>query len=175
MIVPSKPEFEELIDLHSIELYAYLWRMLGDEHDAEDCLQEVFMRAYRAYENLPSGGNYRAWMYKIATNSANTARKKRARYQNHELLVDLEKIGAPIILEREAQMRETLALVAAEVNALPQRQKAAIILRKYQELTYVEIATTLACSPEAARANVYQGLKTLRAKLRQAFECEVLL
>ena len=170
--MPLKPEFEELVDLHSVELYAYLWRMLGDEHDAEDCLQEVFMRAFRAYENLPSGGNYRAWMYKIATNSANTARKKRAR---DEILVDLEKIGAPVIVEREVEMRETLALVAAQVNALPRRQKAAIILRKYQELTYAEIATALACSQEAARANVYQGLRTLRAKLSQASQSEVIL
>lgn len=173
MTESPKPEFEELVDLHSIELYAYLWRMLGDKSDAEDCLQEVFIRAFRSYEKLPSGGNYRAWMYKIATNSASTARKKRARYWNHEILVDQDKTGMLNTPERVVEMKETLALVAAGVDSLPRRQKAAIILRKYQELTYGEMATALACSQETARANVYQGLRTLRAKFSQVFENEV--
>lgn len=168
----SKPDFNELVDLHSVELYAYLWRMLADEQDAEDCLQDVYLRAYRAYEKLPSGGNYRAWLYKIATNSANTARKKRAR---NAQLVDVNQLGTPRMVEREAETRQVLALLAAQVNALPRRQKAAIILRKYQELTYAEIGTALVCSQEAARANVYQGLKTLRAKLSQLSKTEVIL
>ena len=68
----AKPQFEALVDAHSGELFAYLWRMLGDEAQAQDCLQDTFLRAYRAYERLEDSSYLRAWLYKIATNTART-------------------------------------------------------------------------------------------------------
>lgn len=72
-----KPPFETLVDEYGKEIFGYLWRMLYDTHDAEDCLQETFLKAFRVYTRTRPDSNYRAWLYKIATNTARTFALKR--------------------------------------------------------------------------------------------------
>jgi RNA polymerase sigma-70 factor (ECF subfamily) len=157
-------EFEALVEKHSAEIFAYIWRMLRDTPDAEDCLQETFLRAYRAYARLPIDANHRAWLYKIATNSARTHIQRRTRDQRRmsDLDPDLQADHSSP-LDRVAQ-REQLASMAQAVESLPYQQQAALIMKKYQDLSYEAIASALNCSEDAARANVYQALKKLRAQ-----------
>jgi len=68
----NKPLFDILVDAHAAEIYRYLWRMLQNEQDAEDCLQEAFLKSYLAYDRLDESANYRAWLYRIAGNTART-------------------------------------------------------------------------------------------------------
>ena len=85
--------FEDLIERHHDEIFSYLWRLLGKQRhseaadEAEDVAQEVFLRAYRAFPGLRRDSNYRAWLYKIATNCAWThlRRLKRRREDAHAL------------------------------------------------------------------------------------------
>lgn len=160
-------EFERLVKDHSRELYGYLWRMLGDPAEAQDCLQESFLKAYRVYTRLDEDANTRAWLYKIATNTALTQLKRRGRVDGYstefvERLASGEA-GVEVQVERKAR----LAKVHAAVMELPQKQKTALMMRKYQEMSYAEIAKALNCSQEAARANVYQGLRKLRKQLSE--------
>ena len=160
-------EFETLIEKHNAELFAYIWRILRDTLDAEDCLQETFLRAYRAYPRLPIDANHRAWLYKIATNTARTHIKRRTRDQLRaaDLDPDLQS-GHSSPLDRFTQ-HEQLALIARAVEALPYQQRAALIMKKYQELSYPAIAAALDCSEDAARANVYQAIKKLRLQFKE--------
>ena len=136
-------EFDTLVKKHSAELFTYIGRMLRDALDAEDCLQETFLRAYRAYPRLPIDANHRAWLYKIATNTARTHIKLRARDQQHAVDLDPDlKSDHSSPLDRFAQ-REQLALIARAVEALPYQQRAALIMKKYQELSYEAIASAL--------------------------------
>ena len=159
--MPQQP-FETLVELHRDEIFAYLWRLIpGDQ--AEDCLQETFLRAFRAYERTTPDSNYRAWLYKIATNVARTAHTRRQREMTREhynpaayekrTLLDTVTFG------------EDLKLVLQAVEALPHKQRAALMMRKYQDMDYKDIGTALECSPATARAHVYQALKKLRARL----------
>jgi RNA polymerase sigma-70 factor (ECF subfamily) len=158
-------EFDSLVDAHSGEIYGYLWRLTRDPADAQDCLQESFLRAYQAYGRLANQTNLRAWLYRIATNTAFThlKRRRRERARTAPLVVELTA-GGPLPDEALAQ-RERLAAVAAAVDRLPRQQRAALILRKYQELGYGEIGHSLGCTEAAARANVYQAVKRLRSEL----------
>jgi RNA polymerase sigma-70 factor (ECF subfamily) len=159
----TKPAFETLVELHSGELFGYLWRLLGHEAEARDCLQETFLRAFRAYGRLRNFEHLRAWLYKIATN---TARTQLARNHRRQRLTvgPLEALpSGERAVDVQVAERTQLAAVKRAVQALPERQRAALLLRKYQELEYAEIAATLGCSETAARANVYQALKKLRA------------
>lgn len=156
-------EFEALVEAHSGEIFAYVWRLLRDTADAEDCLQETFLRAYRSFSRVKVGSNYRAWLYKIATNTARTHVKQRGRLNARTLDLDPElqaERAAP--LDRVVR-REAIEAVTRAVEALPHQQRAALIMRQYQELGYDDIAAALDCTAEAARANVYQALKKLRA------------
>ncbi len=169
MLVATKPQFETLVEAHSGELFGYLWRLIGDEADARDCLQDVFLRAYRAYGRLQNFSQLRAWLYKIATNTARTQLSRNGRRAARTTQLDEPIASREKAVEAQVAESAQLAAVRQAVMALPARQRAALMMRKYQELEYAEIAAALDCSEEAARANVYQALR----KLRQIFKDEV--
>jgi len=159
-----KPDFDELVERHSAEIFAYVWRLLREAHDAEDCLQETFLRAFRSYGRVRAGTNYRAWLYKIATNTARSQWKRRKRSEIRTVDLDPEQHADEMPVADRVERQALLAAVARAVEELPDQQRAALIMRKYQELSYAEIAAALECTEAAARANVYQAVKKLQAK-----------
>ena len=152
-------EFNTLIDQHSREIFAYLWRMMRDQQDAEDALQETFLRAFRGYPGLQDDSNLRAWLFKIATNLAYTHLKRRTRLATY--VTDLTEFR-PITDSDKLEQRDLLEAVLGAVERLPHKQQAALMLRNYQGFSYQEIGMALDCSSESARANVYQAVKKLR-------------
>jgi len=154
-----KPEFADLVEAHAREIHAFVWRLLREDAEAEDVLQSAFLRALRAYDRLPRGANYRAWLYKIAGNEARTQLAKRAR-RPAALPEDFPALAPSV--EHQAEQRMRLGEVAQAVEGLPHKQRSSLILRNYQGLSYAEIGEILELSPEAARANVYQALRKLR-------------
>jgi RNA polymerase sigma-70 factor (ECF subfamily) len=163
------PRFEQLIDRHHDELFAYLWRLLGKERgsdvtlEVEDLIQEVFLRAYESYGRLRPDSNTRAWLYKIATNCAFTQLRRvrkwrdKALNREHSTMKSSFSTGSPNMAE---QLRKL-------VSDLPAKQRACVTLRYLQDLEYSEIAQALDCSQESARANVYQAIQRLRAALKE--------
>jgi RNA polymerase sigma-70 factor (ECF subfamily) len=159
--LPQQP-FEKLVELHRDEVFAYLWRLTpGDQ--AEDCLQETFLRAFRAYKRTAPDSNYRAWLYKIATNVARTAYTRRQREMTRELIHPAAPEGRTLL--DSVIFGDDLKVVLQAVEALPHKQRAALMMRKYQEMDYKDIGAALECSPGTARAHVYQALKKLRERL----------
>ena len=154
-------EFDTLVANHSKEIFAYLWRMFHNQQDSEDAFQEAFLRAFRAFPRLPEDANQRAWLYKIATNVAFTHLKRRSR--------TLSKIADITTLPAADDMvhQDFLMDILAAVETLPGKQRAALIMRNFQGLDYLNIGAALDCSPEAARANVYQAIKKLRLQFRK--------
>jgi len=180
----SIPRFEVVVETYHDELYRYIWRMLNTANrtdapdESGDLTQETFMRAYRAYPRLRADSNVRAWLYKIATNCVYSALKR-----------DRRKFGATIPLLDEhdevadqpgaAPDMQFLAGEAAEavqeaIAGLPAKQRAALVMRYVQELDYAEIAVSLDCSEDSARANVYQAIKRLRVNLGAEASQEVM-
>ena len=160
----SKPNFDTLVEAHSAEIFTYLWRMMREKADAEDCLQETFLRAFRGYSRLASDSNYRAWLYKIATNVARTHFSRRKRAAMRRAKIYPSHLQGGISPLDELDRRETLRAVLDAVEGLPYKQRAAFMMRKYQGLSYRTIATILGGTEAAARANVYQALKKLRTR-----------
>jgi RNA polymerase sigma-70 factor (ECF subfamily) len=140
--------------------------MVGMTMEAEDCLQETFLRAYRAYTRLDPEANYRAWLYKIATNVAYTHWRRQQREAARVSNVDPETLKADSIALEHLDRQDRWTAVRQAVMKLPHKQRSALILRKYQELSYESVAVTLGISQDAARANVYQALKKLRKRFR---------
>lgn len=169
--------FETLIERHHDEIYRYLWRLLAGAPGADraveaaDLTQEVFARAYDAYGRLHPDSNYRAWLYRIATNCAMTTLRRSSRRAavNQPLPADLHALApdpapTPDQLVSHAELSDG---VAHSIRALPTKQQAALVMRYLQEMAYDEIAEVLECSADSARANVYQALKRLRSELAE--------
>jgi RNA polymerase sigma-70 factor (ECF subfamily) len=158
-------DIEQLFELYHDEIYCYLWRLSHDDALAQDLTQETFLKAMHGLGRLVADSNYRAWLYRIATNT----QRDYWRYQGRRPIsdLDLELIAAGSSLEHDVEQRDLLRLVAAAVEGLPAKQRAALILSRYQGLGYAEIALALDTSEEAARANVYQAMKKLREQFAE--------
>lgn len=154
--------FDDLLTRHQGEIYRYAYQLARNPADADDLYQETLIKAYRAFNRLGDGANYRAWLYKITTNTFLSERRKRGR---EEILDDVAEAALPAVeLDHSAHMdaRALLADVETYIDGLPMKQRLALIQRKYHELSYAEIATNLNCSEVAARANVHEALRKLR-------------
>jgi RNA polymerase sigma-70 factor (ECF subfamily) len=155
--------FEAILSEFGPEIFAFLWRLVGDGPDAEDCLQDTFMRAFKAKSGLEDIANPRAWLYAIAANVGRTHLRRRGNHAARNLLLDDDHLDQGASVERIVEGRQDLEVLRQAVGALPYKQRAALMLRKYQGLEYAEIAEVLGGTQNAARANVYLGLKRLRA------------
>jgi RNA polymerase sigma-70 factor (ECF subfamily) len=157
--------FEDLLRAHQREIYRFACRMTGNTADGSDVLQDTFLRAFRAYRRLPPGANHRAWLYRIAARSAvshaRAARVRRAVPLEHAAALP-DHDGD---VEAAVESRRLMGALAAALRRLSPRQRIALIQRKYEGLSYAEIASTLDCSEEAARAHVYQAMTKVRAGL----------
>lgn len=155
--------FESLVVRHQGEIYAYILRMVHHDGEAQDLCQETFLRAYRAFDRLTGEPNYRAWLYKIATNTTLNAIRQRG--SGERAVAALSATQPHQTHEDHAERIEQRALlrrVEEAIERLPAKQRAAFIQRRALGLSYSEIATALDCSDEAARANVYQAARKLR-------------
>jgi RNA polymerase sigma-70 factor (ECF subfamily) len=158
--------FETVVATHHAEIYRYLLRLTSRRGDADDLSQETFLRAYRAWDRLDAGANVRAWLFTIATNLAKNhfrseSRRRRAYAGVAETRTDVD----PASPEAERRYRETRDLIGRVVDGLPLKQRLAFVLRKLHDLEYDAIGASLACSPDSARAHVFQALKKIRLGL----------
>lgn len=150
------PPFQELVDTHAGELHRFLVGFIGPD-EADDCLQETLISALRAYPELRSADNLRAWLYTIARRKATDVHRRRTRRPTSPL------DGVPPGAEpRVGPMQVADDGLWSQVRSLPDKQRAAVIGRFVLDLDYRAIAERMATSEEAARQNVAAGLRRLR-------------
>lgn len=150
------PPFEQLIDDHAPELHRFLVALVGPT-DAEDCLQETYMSALRAYPRLTHADNLRAWLYTIAQRKATDVVRRRTRRPTRDL--DGVEVVAPAAPEPPDDG------VWGTVRALPAKQRTAVVHRFVLDLAYAEIGARMGITEEAARQNVSAGLRRLRREV----------
>jgi RNA polymerase sigma factor (sigma-70 family) len=154
--VTALPPFQTVLDEHSGAVMAVLRGAVGKDA-AEDCFQETFLAALRAYPKLGDAGNLRGWLLTIAHRKA----------IDHHRAHGRRPIPVAEVAEATGQdgMPEPDQRLWAAVGALPPKQRAAVALRYGSDLPHGEIAAALGCSPEAARRSLHEGLKRLRKEL----------
>jgi len=163
--VKPRPPFQALIDEHRTPVLGFLRAMVGAD-GAEDCLQETFLAALRAYPRADAT-NLRGWLFAIARNKATDHHRSRVAAPSPSgSAADLDGRApgaAPAWLGGTAAgMSPRDGEIWAAVSALPDGQRAAVLLRFAIDLRYGEIGTALGCSEDAARRRVHDGLKALR-------------
>jgi RNA polymerase sigma factor (sigma-70 family) len=149
--------FQRFLDAHREDVWRYLVAAVG-RHDADDCFQETFMAALRAYPDLRPGSSERAWVMTIAHRK--TVDHFRARARRAVPAGDDLPEGASF----DPPPRDEGGLWA-RVEALPPKQRGALLLRYAGGLSHAEVAVALDCTEEAARRSAHEGLKRLREVL----------
>jgi RNA polymerase sigma factor (sigma-70 family) len=155
------PPFQTLLDAHGHDVHRFLIASVGAV-DADDCYQETWLAALRAYPRLRDDSNLRGWLFTIAHRKVIDHARARAR----------RPVPVPELPERPtsptgpgagfAARAEADGDLWAAVGSLPDKQRIALALRFIVDSAYAEIATVMGTSEEAARRNVHEGLKTLR-------------
>jgi RNA polymerase sigma factor (sigma-70 family) len=160
------PPFQAFLDEHMHPVRAFLRGMVGP-HDAEDCLQETFLSALRAYPRAEPA-NLRAWVLTIARRKAVDHFRSRSRgpqpVAEPQELIDRGAGWGGGEVDARLGMSPRHSEIWAAVAELPPSQRAAVVLRFAVDLRYREVGEALGTSEEAARRNVHEGLKKLRTR-----------
>ena len=148
----SVPPFQAFLDEYRDDVYRFLVASVGRQ-EADDCFQETFLSAMRAYPRLRRESNLRAWVLTIAHRKALDSHRANGRR------------ALPVADVPDHAGDDTAATdpaLWAEVRKLPGKQRAAVVLRFASDMPHDEIGRVLGCSEDAARRNLYEGLEKLR-------------
>jgi RNA polymerase sigma factor (sigma-70 family) len=149
----APPPFSRFLDDHREAVYRFLVAAVGPD-EADDCFQETFIKALRAYPRLTSADNLRGWVLTIARRTAIDAARSRGRRPAPAADPEPPAVdGTPAAGEPE---------LWAAVRTLPPRQRAAVTLRYVNDLAYADVGRVIGCSEEAARRSAFEGLRRLR-------------
>jgi RNA polymerase sigma-70 factor (ECF subfamily) len=172
----DETSFELLLQRYRIPLVNFLYRMVRDSAQAEDLAQEVFLRVYRARKDYAPSAKFTTWLFRIATNLAlNSIRDGRHRQMDvsiDQTVDDGEQEQARLdVADKSPNVEHRLleldraAMIRSAVDALPDKQRAAVLLHKYQEMDYSDIARALDCSESALKSLLFRAYETLRVQL----------
>jgi len=168
--------FNYLVEKYHRPIISFLFRMVHNQAIAEELAQDVFLRVYRARASYRAEARFTTWLYRIATNLAvNHARDTKNERSAHTVYLDApdEDTGAtPDVADAgpgaEEQMlrKERVRAIRARVDALPERQKMAVVMHKYQGMDYREIGEVLKLSESATKSLLFRAYQTLRTTLK---------
>lgn len=169
----DEASFDFLLQKYRSPLVNFLNRMVRDTATAEDLAQEVFLRVYRARKQYTPSAKFTTWLFRIATNLAlNSVRDNRHRRMEVSLDAPVEEDEAPLqVPTREMRIDEHMVerdradFIRRAVASLPEKQRVAVLLHKYEEMDYGEIARILDCSESALKSLLFRAYENLRVQL----------
>jgi RNA polymerase sigma-70 factor (ECF subfamily) len=170
----DEASFDLLLEKYRTPLINFLFRMVQDAGTAEDLAQEVFLRVYRARQRYSPSAKFTTWLFRIATNLAlNSVRDNRYRKLEVSLDAPSDDEGAPprevpapeMRIDEHMVERGRSEFIRRSIDRLPEKQRLAVLLHKYEEMDYLEIAKILDCSESALKSLLFRAYETLRVEL----------
>ncbi len=169
--------FEFLVTKYRRPIVGFMYRMVHNQGVAEELAQEVFLRVYRARESYRAEARFTTWLYRIASNMAiNHARD--TKYERSSSSVYLDQPDAETgarpdvadlrpVAEQDMLRDERMRQIREHVMALPERQRMAVIMHKYQDMDYRQIGSVLKLSESATKSLLFRAYQTLRDRLKE--------
>jgi RNA polymerase sigma-70 factor, ECF subfamily len=168
--------FAYLVQKYRRPMVSFMYRMAHNAAAAEDLAQEVFLRVYRSRESYEPSAKFSTWLYRIATNLAvNYVRDTRHERPENMVSVDepdqetgltMDVRDTSLTAEEAILRQERMAAIRQRVQALPERQRLAVIMHKYQQMDYRQIAQVLKLSESATKSLLFRAYETLRVQLK---------
>ena len=153
--------FDELVKKHYSTTHNLLVRLSGNSMDADDLCQETFIRVYRSLRKFKAQSQFSTWLYRIATNVANSYHRKEKVRQ----LLSFGNDPETMAVDEPTEPRELDPEMWDAIHNLPQKQKMVLTLRIFQELPFKEVASILNMSENSAKVNYHHAIQRLKEKL----------
>jgi len=164
--------FTLLLERHRVPVIHFLYRMVQSQAIAEELAQEVFLRVYRSRATYEPTAKFTTWLFRIATHLAlNALRDGKNEKGQGSLDEENENSTSIQVADRQPTVEQNLVFrvkleeVRRAVQALPEKQRAAVLMHKYEEMEYAQIAKVLNCSESAVKSLLFRAYETLRARL----------
>jgi RNA polymerase sigma-70 factor (ECF subfamily) len=164
--------FGVLLDKHRSSVVHFLFRMVQNHAVAEELAQEVFLRVYRSRSTYEPTAKFTTWLFRIATHLAlNSLRDGKNERSQERLDDDTKGMPARQVSDRRPSVEQSMVYQAKldeirrAIAVLPEKQRAAVLMHKYEEMEYSQIAKVLACSESAVKSLLFRAYETLRARL----------
>ena len=164
--------FALLLERHRGPVVHFLYRMVQNQPVSEELAQEVFLRVYRSRATYEPTAKFTTWLFRIATHLAlNWIRDGKHEKRQESLDTDLPDGGERQVADRQHSIEDTMVYevklqeVRKAIEALPEKQRAAVTMHKYHELEYSQIACALECSESAVKSLLFRAYESLRARL----------
>lgn len=160
----NRAAFSGLVTRHQRLLLRLALRMTRDLEMAEDIVQEAFIKAYQNIHRFEGRASFRSWIYQITVNTA----KNKLRSRKHDC-VDIENVSVaiPSVSEWALMEGDVKEVIQGEIDQLPDRQRMALNLRIYEDMSFKEIAQIMNCPYDTAKANYRHGLMKLRHRMEE--------
>jgi RNA polymerase sigma-70 factor, ECF subfamily len=168
--------FRVLVERHSLALFRLAYRMTANEHDAEDLVQETFLRAYKQIHRFDGRAAFGTWLYRICANcSLDLLRTKKTRGERQPVASDnslnwLDRVAAPgPTPERLTQSGQIAGILEPALNKLSDMERTAFVMRHYEGCDIEQIACMLGIRENAAKQCVFRAVQKLRRELQPAW------
>src|SRR3974390_2798331 len=164
--------FGTLLEKHCSSVVHFLYRMIQNHAVAEELAQEVFLRVYRSRSTYEPTARFTTWLFRIATHLAlNALRDGKKERLQERLDDDTSELPARQVFDRRPSAEQSMVYqakleeVRRAIAALPEKQRAAVLMHKYEDMEYSQIAKVLNCSESAIKSLLFRAYETLRARL----------
>jgi len=160
--------FNLLVENYKVKLFGLLYRLLGNKEEAEDILQETFLRVYKERESYDFNYSFSTWIYTIALNLWKNEYKKKSRvkFLNMDTLFNRPDLHS----ENFGNKNRLSSILERAIRTLPYKYRSAFILRDVDQLSYEEVALTLNIPAGTVKSRVNRARRILRKKLRPMME-----
>ena len=159
----SEQKFNRIVHKYGERIYRTVRGMVGTHEDADDIVQETFLKAYTNIESFRGEADIGTWLIRIALNLTYTKSRRKKLFSDNPVEEYLDKISSDTDLpEITAEENDRRMIVAKGLKILPEKQRAVFILRMYEEMKFNEIAAIVGTTESASRANFHQALTKLK-------------
>lgn len=165
--------FALLLEKYRNPIIHFLYRMVQNQAIAEELAQEVFLRVYRSRASYEPTARFTTWLFRITTHLALNHIRDRRKHQlltpidsPSETFTSIQLADKELTSEQRLLMQARLAEVRRAIEQLPEKQRSAVLMHKYQEMDYSQIAGALSCSESAVKSLLFRAYETLRTRLK---------
>ncbi|NQT64062.1 MAG: RNA polymerase sigma factor [Candidatus Marinimicrobia bacterium] len=158
--------FDELMRGYSPELYSFILRMVSNTEDAQDILQDTFVRVWEKSHQFKGKSSVKTWIFRIAINLSYTHLKKRKRW-GLSILDEVKALISGSDPARETEYKFNADLLESSLAYLTPRQHAVVVARIYQDLPFAQISEAVGCSENAAKVHFHEGKKRIESYIKK--------